>query len=164
VVRVLTLLTTRAPAALVLVAAACSQVSAPAPAAPAHPAAVVMIPPAAGPLPPAPEPVASATAEPAPAPVPAPPPPQPARLDRWRAALDDYAPSVRLGNLTSLNAARVPFATYLVTMHNRIHPLFADQLLGLLGNLPKGDPLNGDLRVDLEIVLAKDTGKLVRRG
>jgi hypothetical protein len=89
---------------------------------------------------------------------------QPVRLGRWRTAVDGYAPSVNAGNTTALNAARAPFATYLVAMHRRIHPVFADHFLGALGNLPQGHPLNGDLSTRLEIVLAKETGKLVRMG
>jgi len=87
------------------------------------------------------------------------------QLDRrWRPAIENYSPSVQLGNTTALNTARVPFATYLVAMHNRIHPIFADEFLRTLNSLPKGNPLDQDLRSNLEIVLDKDTGKVVRMG
>jgi hypothetical protein len=81
-------------------------------------------------------------------------------------AIENYTPSVKVGNTTALNTARAAFATYLVTIHNRIHPVFAEQFLGTLANLPKSHPLNlnQDLSVHLEIVLNKDTGKRVRIG
>src|SRR5262249_1973949 len=124
-----------------------------------------VIPAATAPPPPAPEPVAAATAEPTNAlPAPDPPAPRPIQLNRWGVAIENYAPSVRLGNTTALNSARAPFPTYLVAVHNRIHPLFADQCLGSLGVLPPGHPLSQDLSVHIEIVLAKDTGKIVRMG
>jgi TonB family protein len=111
----------------------------------------------------APEPVA--TAEPAgAAPPPAPSPPPLVHVERWKAAIEGYVPAVRPGNVTALNAARALFSTYLLAMHNRIHPLFAEQLLGLRENLPPGHPLNGELRVDLEIVVDKGSGKIVRMG
>jgi hypothetical protein len=126
------------------------------------PPAVVLIPAAAATS--TPVPVTVATAEPARAPEPDPRASSPIRFDRWRAAVESYSPSVQLGNTTALNTARVPFAMYINAMHNRIHPLFAEQYLGALSTLPKGHPLNGDLSVHLEIVLAKDAGKLVRMG
>jgi hypothetical protein len=59
----------------------------------------------------------------------------------------------------------VPFATYLVAIHNRIHPIFADGYLESLDNLQKDDPLN-DMRLSstLEIVLDTETGKIVQVG
>ena len=144
-------------AAVVLVVAACGG-GAPAIRAPSP--AVVTVPPTATLQPPAPQPVTTATAEAAPALEPAPP----SRDDPLRPTIDDGAPAAGLGDAAALNAARVPFATYLATMHNRIHPLFADQALKSLENLPAGRPLNGKLGVVVEIVLAKDTGELVRLG
>src|SRR5438105_15459255 len=41
-----------------------------------------------------------------------------------------YAPAVKLGNQTNLNGAGVPFARYFVSMHERIHPHFAEDYLG----------------------------------
>ncbi len=87
------------------------------------------------------------------------------KFDKWRPAIENYEPVVKLDNVTSLNAARSPFATYLVTIHNRIHPIFAEQDLAALDGLPKSDPLNDPkLYTSLEIVLDKDTGKIVRMG
>jgi hypothetical protein len=78
--------------------------------------------------------------------------------------VEGYTPSVKLGNTTALNAARVPFATYLVAMHNRIHPIFTDQFIASLASLPAGHPLNGALATSLEIVIDGATGKIVRMG
>jgi hypothetical protein len=86
-------------------------------------------------------------------------------LERWRSAIENYVPSVKPGNTTALNAAKAPFATYLNDIHNRIHPIFADDYLGSLGRLPAGDPQNRqELVAHAEIVLSKDDGSLVRAG
>jgi TonB C terminal len=163
VVRVVALLAARMPAALVLLVVACGD-GTPAPATPAQPPAVVVIPPATAPQPPATTPVTATTADAAPAPAPAPSTSPSIRDDPFRRASDDDAPAARLGDAAALGAARVPFASYLVAMHNRIHPLFADQALKRLESLPAGHPLNGNLGVVIEIVLARDTGKVVRLG
>jgi hypothetical protein len=86
------------------------------------------------------------------------------KFQKWRPAIENYEPSVELGNTTALNAARSPFATYLNTIHNRIHPIFAEEFLDALNSLPKGHTLNQNLITHLEIVLSKDTGKIVRMG
>lgn len=86
-------------------------------------------------------------------------------LERWRSAIENYVPMVKPGNTTALNAAAAPFATYLNDIHNRIHPIFADQFLGSLGRLPGTDPLNrSDLVAHAEIVLSKEDGSLVKAG
>ena len=85
------------------------------------------------------------------------------KLD-WRAAVENYEPSVKPGNQTSLNAAASPFGSYLNTMHNRIHPIFADEFLQSLSSLPPGHKLNDNLVTFVEIVLGKDDGKIVRAG
>jgi hypothetical protein len=85
------------------------------------------------------------------------------KLD-WRAAVENYEPSVKPGNQTSLNTAASPFGTYLNTMHNRIHPIFADEFLQSLSSLPPGHKLNDNLVTFVEIVLGKDDGKIVRAG
>lgn len=87
------------------------------------------------------------------------------KFQKWRAAIENYEPSVELGNTTALNAARVPFATYLNGIHNRIHPIFAEEHLAALDSLPKGHALNlMTLVTHLEIVVSRDTGKVVRMG
>jgi hypothetical protein len=82
----------------------------------------------------------------------------------YRAAIENYDPSVKPGNQTSLNAARVPFARYINAAHNRIHPIFADGFLGSLDKLPRGDKLNEKLVTHLEVVLDATRGTIVRRG
>lgn len=85
-------------------------------------------------------------------------------FDRWRSAIENYVTSVKPGNQTSLNAARVPFATYLNGIHNRIHPIFAESFLDSLSGLPANHPLNNkNMHTNLEIVLTKD-GKIVKMG
>ena len=64
----------------------------------------------------------------------------------------------------ALNAAAVPFASYLNGMHNRIHPIFADSFLDSLDSVPQSHPLNDQhLVTRLEIVLTKD-GSLKEMG
>jgi TonB family protein len=55
-----------------------------------------------------------------------------------------------------------PSQSYLVTVHNRLHPIFAEQDLPDLGKTPPlTDP---SVYTSLEIVLDKNTGKVVRMG
>ena len=73
--------------------------------------------------------------------------------------------SVKPGNQTALNTARVPFANYLFQIHNRIHPIFADSFLGSLDNLPKSHPMNDPKVVTrLEIVVSPKEGRIVKMG
>ncbi|MBS2016608.1 MAG: TonB C-terminal domain-containing protein [Deltaproteobacteria bacterium] len=86
-------------------------------------------------------------------------------FERWRNAIENYVSSVKPGNQTALNTAAVPFASYLNTIHNRIHPLFADSFLGSLDNLPKTHPLNSPrLVTHLEIVVSPKEGRIVKMG
>ena len=86
-------------------------------------------------------------------------------FEEYRAAIENYDPSVKPGNQTSLNAARVPFASFVNMMHNRIHPIFADGFLGSLGNLGPDDKLsNMKLSTHLELVLDGETGAVTRAG
>ena len=86
------------------------------------------------------------------------------RFQKWKAAIENYEPSVELGNTTALNAAQAPFATYLNTIHNRIHPIFAEEYLASLDSLSRSHQLNQDLITHLEIVVSRDSGKVVRLG
>lgn len=87
------------------------------------------------------------------------------QFEKYRAAIENYDPTVKPGNQTSLNAARVPFASYINRMHNRIHPIFADGFLGGLAALPPGDPLQDPkLSAHTEIVLDGQTGAVIRAG
>jgi len=86
-------------------------------------------------------------------------------FERWRAAIENYVSTVKTGNQTALNAARSPFSTFIVTIHNRIHPIFADDFLGSLDGLPTNHPLNdATLITRLEIVLDRDDGHVVKMG
>lgn len=88
-----------------------------------------------------------------------------AGIERYRSAIENYVPSVKPGNTTALNTAASPFATYLNEIHNRIHPIFADDFLGSLSRLPSSDPMNRpELKAEVEIVVSKSDGSLVRRG
>jgi hypothetical protein len=83
---------------------------------------------------------------------------------KYKAAIENYDPLVKEGNQTSLNAARVPFASYINKMHNKIHPIFADGFLASLASHP--DQRLGDMKLftHLEIVLDGRTGKLITAG
>jgi len=85
-------------------------------------------------------------------------------FDRWRSAIENYTSSVTPGNQTALNTAKVPFASYLNGMHNRIHPIFAESFLESLDSLPPNHPMNDQhLITRLEIVLTRE-GRLKRMG
>jgi TonB family protein len=89
---------------------------------------------------------------------------QASNFERWRNAIENYVSVVKPGNQTALNTARQPFATYLVQIHNRIHPIFADNFLGGLDNLPPQHPLNNQrLITKLEIVVTRE-GRVVKMG
>jgi hypothetical protein len=84
---------------------------------------------------------------------------------RWRSAIENYTPSVQLGNQTALNTAASAFGSYLSMIHNRIHPIFADSFLGSLDNLPSSHPMNNpDLSTEVEIILDQESGNVVRMG
>jgi len=86
-------------------------------------------------------------------------------FERWRGSIENYVSSVRPGNQTALNTARVPFATYLVQIHNRMHPVFADTFLSSLDALPFDHPINDyKLYTSLEIVVEPNTGQIVKMG
>ena len=87
------------------------------------------------------------------------------KFDKWRPAIENYEPVVTLDNQTSLNAARSPFATYIHSIHNRIHPIFAEEYLDFWNSRSKADKLNDMTLVTiLELVLDKNTGKIVKMG
>lgn len=89
---------------------------------------------------------------------------QASNFERWRSAIENYVSTVKPGNQTALNTAAVPFASYLNGIHNRIHPIFADNFLGSLDALPKSHPLNdAHLVTRLEIVVTKD-GRVLKMG
>jgi outer membrane biosynthesis protein TonB len=86
-------------------------------------------------------------------------------LERWRSAIENYVPSVKLGSQTALNTAAAPFAEYLNQIHNRIHPIFADTFLASLDRLPSDHPMSDlELKTFLELVLSEADGRIVRMG
>lgn len=87
----------------------------------------------------------------------------PASATPSRTAPEPHEPGVKLDHERSLKDAAVPFATYLVAMHRRIHPVFAEELAAF-EKLSRDRALDGDLATTLEIVVDKNTGKLVRMG
>ena len=72
-------------------------------------------------------------------------------------------PAVTLGNQVPLNTARVPFARYINTIHERIHPAFAE-VLTAFEQSPQAKPLAPDLVTGVEMVIEQRTGKLARMG
>ena len=86
-------------------------------------------------------------------------------FSRWKASIENYVSSVRPGNQTALNTARVPFASYLVRIHNRIHPIFADTFLASLDALPPTHAMNNyKLITRLEIIVEPESGQVLRMG
>lgn len=86
-------------------------------------------------------------------------------IERWRPAIENYVATVKLGNQTALNTARVPFAAYLNRIHNRLHPIFAVNYLGFLDGLPGSAGLHDkDMKTNLEIVLSQSNGSIVKMG
>jgi len=86
-------------------------------------------------------------------------------IERWRPAIENYVATVKLGNQTALNAAKVPFASYLNRIHNRLHPIFAINYLGFLDGLPGSAGLHDkDMKTNLEIVLSQTNGSIVKMG
>ncbi len=86
-------------------------------------------------------------------------------LEKWRSAIENYVTTAKPGNQTALNAARVPFASYLNEIHNRIHPVFAEGFLATLTSLPADHPLNRkDMSTHVEIALDPADGRIVKMG
>jgi TonB family protein len=65
---------------------------------------------------------------------------------------------VPAGTQSSLSAVRVPFASYLNAMHNRIHPRFADEFVASLSSAPASIPLSAI--TTLEIVVLPQRGEI----
>jgi hypothetical protein len=78
--------------------------------------------------------------------------------DDWKTTLIG---SVHRDNQLPLNAAAVPFARYINTIHNKIHPEFADKEIAKLDELPFKHPLNNTTLVTrVELVLDGATGAI----
>lgn len=90
---------------------------------------------------------------------------KPSGLDRIKSQIENYVASVKHGNTTALNTAAVPFAKYLHHIHNRVHPIFADEFLGSLEGLPDTHAMNQPgLKTILEVVVDSEQGKIVKMG
>lgn len=85
------------------------------------------------------------------------------KFEKWRPAIENYDPSVELGNQTALNAAASPFAAYLHDIHNRLHPIFGDEFLG--AGMASAAGLNDmNMVAHVEVVLSRSEGKILRMG
>ncbi|HTM43941.1 MAG TPA: hypothetical protein VL137_03245 [Polyangiaceae bacterium] len=74
-------------------------------------------------------------------------------------------PHAKPSDEVALNAAQVPIARYLSRMHERIHPIFAEQFLPALDKLPASSPLNAiDMSTNIEIILDGIDGHVIERG
>jgi hypothetical protein len=87
-------------------------------------------------------------------------------IEEWRAAqaLDDvYAPDVKAGNTAALGGARVPFARYIVSMHERLHDMYGEELAAARKANPELRNAE-DLAVLIEIVVNQADGRLAKLG
>jgi len=75
-----------------------------------------------------------------------------------------YEPSVVAGNQASLNAIARPFARYLVAVHRRIHPVYADEILPSLGPFSASESHSESHVTSIELVLSATDGRIVRLG
>jgi hypothetical protein len=84
---------------------------------------------------------------------------------QWQSALHGYPSRVGRQHPRILGAAATPFAKWLVAVHNRVHPWWADGFLGWLETLPCDDARNdARLHTELELVVKGDTGRIVSIG
>ncbi|KYF61038.1 hypothetical protein BE11_23415 [Sorangium cellulosum] len=88
------------------------------------------------------------------------------RIEEWQAAralAGAYVPEVRVGNLVALDKTRVPFALYINAVHERLHPIYEEELTAARKATPelRGGP---DVAVQLEIVVNQADGRLARLG
>lgn len=78
-------------------------------------------------------------------------------------SIESNAPVAQRDDTRSPGSAAVPFATYLVAMHQRIHPIFTDQT-AISRALTEPRAVDEDRVTVLEIVLSAAEGRLVRIG
>ncbi|APR79299.1 Hypothetical protein A7982_04646 [Minicystis rosea] len=133
------------PAALLLLPSCAAEHATAAPASPAPVATVTAGAPAASAAPVATAPAGAPASSTTPAP-------------------NDAEPSVQVGTVADkLGDARVPFARYLIQVHERLHPAFSDAFLGSLEKLPRSHPMNQDgLQTTVELAIDHRTGSIVR--
>lgn len=86
------------------------------------------------------------------------------RREKWAASLHGYTPAMKESSVTKIGAAQGEFTDYVASIHNRLHPIFADWFLAALDLRPKTDPVNGErLSTSIEVVLDAN-GKILRLG
>jgi hypothetical protein len=91
-------------------------------------------------------------------------PATPVRLEVYRKSVEGYPPEVILGNQVPLSAARSAFATYINSVHNRIHPHFVS-FLATLDHVAPTNPISASsLSTLIEMVIDGRTGRLLKMG
>jgi hypothetical protein len=84
---------------------------------------------------------------------------------KWATALFGYEPRVKPRNQRALDPRRGPFGPYLIHIHNRIHPIFAEEFVAWLDTLPPNDPRNqSQLVVRIEVAMSGADGHIVHMG
>jgi len=79
------------------------------------------------------------------------------RIARVQAALENFVPEIREGNLSELSTRQAPFAAYIARMHRSIHKLWGFGQLEDWDELAGSSPLNNsNLATTLEMVLNRD--------
>lgn len=87
-------------------------------------------------------------------------------VEEWRVAqalCDVYVPDVQAGNTVALGGARVPFAMYIVSMHERLHYVYEEELAAAREAYPALRDA-ADLAVRIEIVINQADGSLAKLG
>ncbi|WP_437896834.1 energy transducer TonB family protein [Sorangium sp. So ce124] len=87
-------------------------------------------------------------------------------VEEWRVARalsDVYVPDVQVGNTAALGRLRVPFALYIVSMHERLHDVYEEELTAAREANPElRDAV--DLAVLIEIVVNQVDGRIAKLG
>jgi outer membrane biosynthesis protein TonB len=79
------------------------------------------------------------------------------RMARVQAALENFVPEIREGNISELSTRAAPFAAYIARMHRSIHKLWGFGQLEDWDELSGSSPLNNShLATTLEMVLNRD--------
>ncbi|WP_437640545.1 energy transducer TonB family protein [Sorangium sp. So ce854] len=87
-------------------------------------------------------------------------------VEEWRAAraLDDvYVPDVKAENIASIRGIHVPFASYINSIHERLHDVYEEELTTAREASPELRDAP-DLAVLLEIAVNQADGRLARLG
>ena len=82
----------------------------------------------------------------------------------WRAFADAYVPRVQAGNSVALGRkSYVSFAKYINAIHDRLHPIFEEELQAAREAYPELRT-TADLVANIEVVLNQDNGRPVLLG